>query len=362
MVIDDTVILATSRKMCTDKLNTVLDYCENYGMMINEKKTKFMVINHTEEDKFQLSTQNKRIEYCEKYLYLGSWFTDDGKQESVFKLHEPALTSTVNKFAIFCNVNTGMPYCYKSLVMDAAAISSIFYACETWLSCSPKFAIDTYNKILRILLGVRQNTSIDMSLIESGKKPAKSLIKERQKQFIVKKLENRDMEEPFQKVYEICRDMNTPGFRFLQRAMHDNPNDESLEKTANTIRNMPVERTKFVTYRTLMNSELNTHAIYGNTTYIPDYIQTSFSRLRLMSHRLRVETGRWSRMDRTRRVCHCDNSSVQDESHVLLTCTVSAHLRSEFRMLSFVSTKSLFESEDLYSMSKYIHKVLKLYR
>ena len=43
MLMDDTVILATSREMCTDKFNTVLEYCENYGVLINEKKTKFMV-------------------------------------------------------------------------------------------------------------------------------------------------------------------------------------------------------------------------------------------------------------------------------------------------------------------------------
>ena len=169
MLMDDTVILATSREKCIDKLNAVLDYCDNYGMVINEKKTKFMVINHTIEDELPLITQNKKMEYCKNYLYLGSWFTDDGKQESMLKLHEPKLVSTMNKFAIFCSVNTEMPYYYKSLVMDAAATSSIFYACETWLTNNPKGAIDTYNRLLRILLSVKQNISIIMSLIESGK-------------------------------------------------------------------------------------------------------------------------------------------------------------------------------------------------
>ena len=129
MLMDDTVILATSRERCIDKLNAVLDYCDNYGMVINEKKTKFMVINHTSEDELPLITQNKKMEYCKNYLYLGSWFTDDGKQESMLKLHEPKLVSTMNMFAIFCSVNMEMPYYYKSLVMDAAT-SSIFNACE----------------------------------------------------------------------------------------------------------------------------------------------------------------------------------------------------------------------------------------
>ena len=158
-----------------------------------------MVINHSEEDKVPLKIQNRTIEYCEKYLYLGSWFTDDGNQKSMLKLHEPAQTLALNKFNICCYVNTEMPYFYKSLVMDAAVISSIFYSCETWLGSHPEHAINTYNKLLRILLGVRENTSIEMSLIELGKQPAKYLLKERQKQFITKKMQNRNMEEPFQK-------------------------------------------------------------------------------------------------------------------------------------------------------------------
>ena len=361
MLMDDTVILATSREMCINKFKAVLDYCEDYGMEINEKKTKFMVINHSEEDKLQLKIRNREIEYCEKYLYLGSWFTDDGNQKSMLKLHEPAQTLALNKFTIFCNVNTEMPYFYKSLVMDAAVISSIFYGCETWLCSNPDYAINTYNKLLRILLGVRQNTSIEMSLIESGKPPAKFLIKERQKQFIIRKMQNRKMEEPFRKVYEMCKNMNTPGYRLLQKSIHDNHNNESLENYTRKVRNKAATFTKFVTYRTELNPELNMHAIYMKSIYIPDYIRISVTRLRLMSHRLKVETGRWSRTERIRRVCHCDGTSVQDECHALLVCRISAQLRAEFRMLSFASMKSLFESRDMYNMCKYVHKVLKLY-
>ena len=358
---DDTVILATSREMCIKKLDAVLNYCENYGMEINVKKTKFMVVNHDDEDKLPLETQNRKFEYCSKYLYLGSWFTDDGDQKSILKLHEPAQTATLNKFAIFCSVNSEMPYYYKSLVLDAAATSSVFYSCETWLSKSPDFAVNTYNKMLRILLGVRHNTSINLSLIESGKQPAIFFIRERQKQFIQKKMQNRDMDEPFHKVYELCRSRNTPGFRFLRKAANENTNEEALEKYVNTVKNSANTFEKFVNYRTKLNPELNTHTVYGKTQYIPDYLRTSFTRIRLMSHCLKIETGRWSRIPRLSRVCQCDRTSVQDEGHVLLVCSISSHLRTEFSMLSFVSLKSLIESSDSYNMCKYMHKVLKLY-
>ena len=359
MLMDDTVILATSIEMCIRKLNAVLDFCDNYGMEINVKKTKFMVINNKDEDKLPIYTQNRKIEYCLKYLYLGSWFTDDGDQKSILKLHEPSQTCALNKFMILCHVNTEMPYYYKSLVMDAAVTSSIFYGCEAWLGKKLDFPVNTYNKLLRILLGVRENTSINMSLIESGKEPAKFLIRKRQKLFLINKMKNRDMEEPFQKVYEMCRSKNTPGFRFLQKTIIDHQNEESLEKYVNVVKNSALS--KFETYRTKLNPELNTHKIYGKTVYIPDYLRTSFSRLRLMSQGLRIETGRWSRTKRVNRVCQCNGTSVQDECHVVLVCSLSVHLRTEFGMLFFASMNSLIESEDIYNLCKYIHKVLKLY-
>ena len=66
-------------------------------------------------------------------------------------------------------------------------------------------------------------------------------------------------------------------------------------------------------------------------------------------------------MARDRRVCICDNESVQDEKHVLLHCTLSANLRLEFGMLSFNSMSNFLGSDDIYSLCKYIHKLLRIY-
>lgn len=41
---DDTVILATSRQNIKDKLGILQQYCKDYGMKVNQQKTKFFVI------------------------------------------------------------------------------------------------------------------------------------------------------------------------------------------------------------------------------------------------------------------------------------------------------------------------------
>ena len=307
-----------------------------------------------------LCAQSKKVDYCDKYLYLGSWFTDDGKIESALKLHEPAHQDTLNKFSIFCHVNTEMPFYCKSLVMDAAVTSSILYGCETWLNNNPRRVIATYNRLIKYLLSVRKNTSIDMCLIESGKQPAKYVINKRLKTFLEKKMSNRDMEEPFQIAFEMCKNLNTPGYKFLKKAMDEGNDSNSLEKIVHVMRNK-YDATKFVTYKTELNPGLVSHGVYTKSVYIPDYKRISFTRLRLMSHNLKIETGRWSRILRDNRVCLCDGSSIQDEKHVLLVCSLSAHLRQRYTTLSFGCLNNLWRNEDTSNVCDYIHNVLKLY-
>ena len=88
-----------------------------------------------------------------------------------------------------------------------------------------------------------------MCLIESGKQPAKYVIKKRLKTFLEKKMSNRDMEEPFQIAFEMCKNLNTPGYKFLKKAIDESNDSNSLEKIVQVIRRKD-DATKFVTYRT----------------------------------------------------------------------------------------------------------------
>ncbi len=56
-------------------------------MIVNERKIKFMIINGGSGEKSSLSVQNMNIGYSNHYVYLGGYFTDDGKMTSVIKYH-----------------------------------------------------------------------------------------------------------------------------------------------------------------------------------------------------------------------------------------------------------------------------------
>ena len=65
-------------------------------------------------------------------------------------------------------------------------------------------------------------------------------------------MQDRDMEEPFQIVYEMCKSANSKGFKYLQMVINDNNNVDLLEKIALTVRNS-LDATKFQTYCTKLN-------------------------------------------------------------------------------------------------------------
>jgi len=66
----------------------------------------------------------------------------------------------------------------------------------------------------------------------------------------------------------------------------------------------------------------------AHSTSIPDRDQLWATQLRLSSHRLVIETGRWSRIPRDNRLCSC--GAIQTEEHVICFCLLSHSIRSQF--------------------------------
>ena len=363
LFMDDTVIIATSRQKCVEKMKIVLKYCNEYGMVLNSKKTKFYVINGTSADRTPLLVNDISIDYTHKYMYLGAWFSDDNKIDTIMKLHEAGCEATVNKFAVFCASNTDMPFIFKQQVLDAAITSALLYSTESWFTNNPKRLTSQYNKIIKCALGIRVNTSTNLALTELGQDTVINVINKRRRTFLQSKLSTMDDEEPFCYVYRLCGEANTPGFRFLSNSIDREPvTGLGLEKIKAIIRAKPQSATKYVTYRSKLNPSLSTHPIYTCKSHIPDYMRQAFTRIRLMSHNLRIETGRWSRIPMESRVCSCANNITQTEEHVLLYCPMSNHCRLQYPMLNFSNMTELIDRQDyLKELCNYIYDVLKLY-
>ena len=144
MLMDDTVILATSRANCVRKLQTLLDYCKEYNMEINEKKTKNMCVGKMNLDTDTLVVTSSdgnvtyRIDHCESYVYLGCVFTSDGSTKTALNKHVEDKRKHLLKLIMFYVKNQEMPFHVKLKVLNACFLSSVLYSWESWINVSLK--------------------------------------------------------------------------------------------------------------------------------------------------------------------------------------------------------------------------------
>ena len=116
--------------------------------------------------------------------------------------------------------------------------------------------------------------------------------------------------------------------------------------------------TKRQTYCQL-NSTFQRHPMYNNSKVL-EYTRIAATRLRLSSHSLRVETGRWSRIERSRRVCACSDA-VQDETHVLFHCPLSSHVQAKYPFSDIKTMAELFALDDTPLVARFCFEILKCY-
>ena len=329
MLMDDTVLMASSRELIIEKFGTLMVFCRNYGMLVNKVKTKLMVINGCKKDRENIIVDNVIVEHTTSYIYLGSPFTENASMGSVLELHAKIKTSDINKFKIFCAKNVTMPFKYKKMVFDSCIISSLLYGCESWLTSNVKDIERLYHSAVKSLLGVRDTTRNDIILIECGLTKIDELIKKRTARFMKKQfLGVPDHDKPLVQIYRICELNRSDGYRFIDNLL--NVNVVQFPTILETFANE--EGTKAVTYR-LMNPELKVHDVYVTDEYLNEKNRIVFTRLRLSSHNLNIEKGRWSRTIRENRVCDC-GPIVQDEAHVLFDCPKTATARDRYNVNS----------------------------
>ena len=340
MLMDDTALLGTSRKVMLSRYDALVDFCEKYDMTINWEKTKFMVINGTKQDKLSFEKGGLTIQHTDSYVYLGSPVSVTGNVSVDIKEHASMQSKHINKYRIYCQKNQSMPYSFKKKVFDAMLTSKLVYGSEAWLIENLKPIETLYIDGAKALLGVRKTTPNEIVLAECGLPDIMDITDKRLRKFIGKKLI--DPEEPLTIVYNICRDRNTKGFRILKKKSQPSSYD-SIENRKANLRSKT--GTKYETYR-MINPSLSVIDLYSSkNNYIPDYKRVEMTRMRTGSHRLKVETGRWSRTPHHNRVCVCDQGAVQDEYHVLFQCPITEEVRRKHAIDSNSTIDAILKDE-----------------
>ena len=213
----------------------------------------------------------------------------------------------LNKLLSFLNRNVDLPFSIKRKVLDACFVSSILYSGETWLTSDLKALESMYTTAIKALLGVRKSTCTDLCLIESGYPTLKALVMKRRIDFLKKTIPHLDREDPLSRALDLCEKANTNGYKYLMKVINTgvDPIEEDLKCIRSSILTKAPTSTKRETYLR-MNASLEIHPVYN--TYAKEHRRIEFTRMRIGAHRLRIETGRWSRTPGENRVCRSGSS------------------------------------------------------
>jgi hypothetical protein len=360
LLMDDTVILATTKERAVEKFTIMDEYCKEYGMIINTKKTMYMIINGEDIEDTVMSINEHTIKRTKEYVYLGSIFTEDGKLSTSISRHIEEKTCNMLKLYSFIKRNSDAPFYVKNKVLEACLMSSILYSCEGWLTNNYGKLNSIYTAAIKAILGVRSTTPNILCFAEIGKPTLKALLQHRQYKFYNNMIEERTdaIDDPFMFVLNLVKTANIKCWKYIQTILEKGQDILESDKTLmkNSILNST--GTKYRTYSSI-NPEISVHPVYDNINNpIPEHYRQQFSRFRLSAHSLKVETGRWQRINYENRLCDCSNEYhyVQDEKHVIENCNHLSLLRDLFPSLSFNFEN--FMSQDPLLICKYIYVAL----
>ena len=365
MLMDDTVLIATSRERLIQKLGLLVQWCDKSGMVINEDKTQFMAfVTAVKEERkpivLKLHHGTVYVKHCKEYKYLGSIFTSDGKVTSSLQKHCTSKEKDINKLVIFLERNKNAPYTVKKTVVEACFNTSFLYGCEAWLGVKPSADMNAmYMKAIKMLLGVRHSTPNETCLIEAGYPSLEASIRQRQRRFFDRMKEERnDMaNDPLMFALQVTKRDNKEMDKYISGVMDGgDPVDTDISKRKDGI--MSSERTKTVTYRQI-NPTLSVHPVYTSNEIVEDDFRTAFTRLRLSSHRLRIETGRWTRTPQEERLCQC-GGAIQTEQHVLCECPLVHHIREAYNNTNIDFTEFMESTKSKQQMAM-VKSILSFY-
>ena len=266
------------------------------------------------------------------------------------------------KFVSFINKNNDIPFIVKKKLFNAALMSTILYGCESWINGDLKPIVKLYNWGIKQLLGVRKSTCNDLCYLEVGMPTLKAIVMDKQRKFFKSMWRERSGmgDDPWVHVMKLTLEYNSPTSKYLSDLISIDKDDikEDLLNLKQGVRESNSSRR--LTYKSL-NSELGVHDAYTKKININDRYRISFTRLRLSSHNLAIETGRWNRRGRgllpvEERLCLC--GEVQTELHVVESCPVTYDIRTHYNINSF---QQILDN-DVQTTVKIAHSILGCYQ
>ena len=378
---DDLAILSTRAEGLQNMLDALQVFSKKRRLTVNLEKTEVLVfeLRHTPCQDFTYG--GRVLTRKDSFKYLGLWFHATQRD---FRLALGSLAASACKA-----MHAMRRRCFQlgyvhpqrmCNLFNALVLPILSYGCEVWFwhhdasSTVTKVLEGVHLQFLRGLLGVKRTTHHLIALAEFGRYP---LPVHWQKQ--VDKFRLR-----------ICNITRTASDNPLFWAMFDGtPNVENLRLlrtpagfAALQARGRPASAPSTERHERLFaensDSTVATYkqmrgfsAAYTTQPYIQQIrgyrLRKSMAHIRCSSHRLRVETGRYTSEARHERTCRLCTSAtaIEDEQHILLHCPQLDDLRNAHSHLFQTPGQTLtdlFDDHPPILLAKYVRAALLMHQ
>ena len=376
---DDMAVFSLTREGLQNGIDCLNEYCVRWGLSVNVEKTKCVAFKKGGKIACldQWTYNGNAIETVNQFKYLGFVLGSSGTFnkgiDMILTKSQRALFSLKTIF----HRNPEMDIRTKINLFNTLVIPVLTYGCEVWGFCKAEQLERFYLGFFKSILCVRKTIPSSFIYNELGIFP---LSITRQIRLIkywlrITKMSNKN---PVKIVYnELMK---------IQESNENVQNWTSLLKDLlfkNGFGNVWIEQNVsdpksfliafetrikdiFVQNNNTLIQDVSEHRLFRHidhphilASYLSfiseDYVRIALSRLRLGSHNLMIERGRWEKPKRLfrNRLCEVCNE-IEDEYHVIFKCSRYSDIRGKYIGKSIVKKPSMFKLINLIESEDYV--------
>ena len=339
---DDTTITAESLESQAKKFQKVIDYTKVKHQHINTKKTKYMHMSHQPTTAPIILDDNKMIKAVEcndGYDLLGFRLSYSNDIHEIIEKNLSSKMFNIAKFYAWLEYNEQTPFFVKMKVLYSCLFQSILYSAEAWgdLRKVKTILISTEVKALKCCLGVKSGTTTDLVFAEINRPDIIAFIKDRQYEF-KKKIETARKEEALMKeIWNLCQGQEGPSLCSYYQSISSNNSTLNIDERKLRIENS--EQTMNMRYKTIIGFSYP-YILYNSC--LDDEKRTIITRWRLSSHKLHIETGRYTKPKTSieNRICKIC-LVIENEHHAIYKCKANRMIREKFKNKLDLQTENI---------------------
>ena len=343
---DDIVLFTTDPVSLQSQIDSIYQYSERWSLKINIRKTKLCVFEKRKLSNYPaIFVNNERIEQVDCFTYLGVKFWYTGNMiHAVKALNDQALKAYNNLLSLFDKVD--MDIKTKLSLFDAMVVPILLYCSEVWGIYNFTDVDKIHIRFCKNILGVKQQTPNACIYGELGRYPLSVIAKERSIKFWTKIMKSDS--SPIQNIYfDLCNHYNLRSWATRIHSVIDHLGYTTVLQDYNVnINYFPMLKQRLRdqylqdwSTNIRASPKLEHYCKFKDTFCFEDYLsklqsnelRRNFTSLRLGSHKLEIESGRFQNIPRENRLCKlCQQGVVESEFHFLLCCNQYHTLRDKY--------------------------------